>query len=262
MLAALIDSQHWLFWMSGALMLSGGMLVAFLVREVKQTAPGPWRPEWLKSLRVLLAVPQMGPLYVLSFLFAALWYGNVTIVSIYMLELLAAQPEAAGTEAFWVGAAATGLALVSVVAMPLWGRALDRFGPKRILVVATAAAAVTHVPLLVLQTPLQLVLARLAFGLTAVAMLPAIVQLLRIHAPPGTDARAIAYASSFLCVGMGLAPFCAGLVGPLLGLRAYFALFVLLTVGGLMLWLNATSRARRPLTAAPPGVSGGARRER
>ncbi|OGA42159.1 MAG: hypothetical protein A3G24_03045 [Betaproteobacteria bacterium RIFCSPLOWO2_12_FULL_62_13] len=238
MLAAVIDRQHWLFWMSGGLMLSGGTLVALFVREVKQTTSGPWRPDWLGSLRELLAVPHMGPLYVLSFLFAALWYGNVTIISIYMLQLLEAEPATAGTEAFWVGAAAMGLALISVLAMPLWGRALDRFGPARILVFAAAAAAITHLPLLVLKTPLQLVLARLAFGLTAVAMLPAIIQLLRMHAPAGTDARAIAYSSSFQCIGMGLAPFCAGLIGPVLGLRAYFALFTMLTLGGLMLWLR------------------------
>jgi MFS family permease len=80
------------------------------------------------------------------------------------------------------------------------------------VVFATAAAAITHVPLLVLETPLQLVLARLAFGLTAAAMLPAIIQLIRMHAPAGTDARAISYASSFQCIGMGLAPFCAGMI--------------------------------------------------
>ena len=37
-LAALIDRQHWLFWISGGLMLSGGILVALFVREVQQLA--------------------------------------------------------------------------------------------------------------------------------------------------------------------------------------------------------------------------------
>ena len=237
-LAALIDRQHWMFWISGGLMLSGGTLVACFVREKKQVVAGPWRPDWMGSLRELVAVPGMGPLYLLSFVFAALWYGNVTIISIYMLELLAARPASAGTEAFWVGAAAMGLAVTSIAAMPLWARALDRFGPARILLFATAAAVLTHAPLPLLQTPLQLVLARLAFGLTSAAMLPAIIQLVRMHAPPGKDARAISYASSFQCIGMGLVPFSAGLIGPVLGLRVYFALCVVLTLGGLMLWLR------------------------
>ena len=243
MLAAVIDRQHWLFWISAGLMLAGGMLVALFVREVKQLAPGPWRPQWVGSLRELLAVPRLGPLYLLAFLFSVLWNGNVAIISIYVLQLLATQPAGAGAEAYWVGAAAMALAVSGLVALPLWGRVLDRIGPGRVLAFAAAAAAVTHLPLLVLQTPLQLVFARVAFGLSAAAMQPAIFQLLRIHAPPGMDARAISYASSFQFFAMGLAPFCAGLIGPALGLRAYFALTIVLMLGGLMLWLRSGNRS-------------------
>ena len=235
MLAAVIDRQHWLFWVSGGLLLGGGALVALFVREVKQVVPGPWRPEWIGSLRELLAVPRLGTLFLLSFLFQVMWSGNIAIISIYVLQLLATQPADAGTEAFWVGAVAMGLAVSSLIAMPVWGRVLDRFGPAPVLVFATAAAALTHLPLLVLQTPLQLVLARVAFGLTGAVMQPAIIQLLRIHAPAGMDARAISYSSSFQFFAMGLAPFCAGLIGPALGLRAYFALTVVLMLGGLAL---------------------------
>jgi MFS family permease len=52
------------------------------------------------------------------------------------------------------------------------------------------------------------------------------------------DARAISYSTSFQCLAMGLAPFVAGLVGPVLGLRAYFALNVAIAVGGLVLWMR------------------------
>ncbi len=244
MLAAMIDRQHWLFWVSGGLMISGGALVALFVREVKQVVSGPWRPEWIGSLRELLAVPRMGTLFLLGFLFQVMWSGNVAIISIYVLQLLETQPAGAGAEAFWVGAAAMGLAVSSLVAMPLWGRVLDRFGPARVLVFATAAAAITHLPLIVLQTPLQLVLARVAFGLTGAVMQTAIIQLLRIHAPAGMDARAISYSSSFQFFAMGLAPFCAGLIGPVLGLRAYFALTSVLMLGGLALWLRG-NRAKK-----------------
>ena len=77
---------------------------------------------------------------------------------------------------------------------------------------------------------------------TGAVMQPAIIQLLRIHAPAGMDARAISYSSSFQFFAMGLAPFCAGLIGPALGLRAYFAVTVMLTLGGLLLWLRAERR--------------------
>jgi len=42
---------------------------------------------------------------------------------------------------------------------------------------------------------------------------------------------------------MGVAPFCAGLIGPAFGLRAYFAVAILALLGGLVLWLRAARRS-------------------
>jgi MFS family permease len=108
---------------------------------------------------------------------------------------------------------------------------------------------ITHLPLLFLQTPLQLVLARVAFGLTAAGMQTAIFHLLRIHAPAGMDARAISYATAFQFLAMGVAPFFAGLIGPLLGLRAYFGVTILFMLGGLALWLRAGKAGKRGVKA-------------
>jgi MFS family permease len=245
LLATFVARHHWMFWVSGGMLILAGVLAGIFVREVKQLAPGRWRLEWIAPLRQLLAVPRVGLLFLLAFLFAMLWNGNITIMSLYAMQLVSAQ--GAGGEAYWVGAVALALAVSGLVAMPLWGRALDRYDPARVLAFATAAAAVTHVPLLVLHTPLHLVLARAAFGLSAAAMQPAIVRLLKEHAPPGMDARAISYATSFHFIAMGLAPFCAGLIAPALGLRTYFALTIALTVAGLALWLRG---GRAPVAAA------------
>jgi len=245
LVAALLDREHFMFWISGGLLLTGGTLVACYVREERQQAQGRWRSQWVSSLRELLAVPRMGYLFLLCFLFAVLWSGNVTVISIYMLELYAARPESAGSEAFWVGAAAVGLAVAGLAALPLWGRALDRMDAARIVAITTAGAALTHLPLIFLQTPLQLVLARVAFGLVVAAMQPAIFKLLKEYAPPGMDARAISYASSFQFMAMGLAPFGAGLIGPAFGLRAYFVCCVVLTLCGLVLWLRSCRAGAR-----------------
>ena len=56
------------------------------------------------------------------------------------------------------------------------------------------------------------------------------------------DARALSYATAFQFFGMGMAPFMAGLIGPVLGLRAYFALIIVLMIGGLALWLRVTKK--------------------
>ena len=234
-----ITHYHWIFWISGGLMLAGGVLVVFWVHEIKQVVVGVWRPHLIGDFRELVAVPRMAELLLLCFLFSVLWSGNVTIVSIYALQLLADQPAGAGSEAFWVGAVAMGLAVSSLVALPFWGRILDRVDPGKVAVFSTALAAITHVPLLFLHTPMQLVVARVAFGLTSTAMQPALIRLLKDYAPRGMDARAISYGTSFQMIAMGLAPFCAGLMGPVLGLRSYFGLTIALTLGGLALWLRS-----------------------
>jgi MFS family permease len=72
----------------------------------------------------------------------------------------------------------------------------------------------------------------------------AIFALLRICAPPGMDARAISYATAFHFFGMGLAPFVAGLIAPVMGMRTYFALTIVLMLCGLVLWLRPPRAGR------------------
>ena len=145
---------------------------------------------------------------------------------------MAAQRDA-GAEAFWVGAAALALAISGLIALPLWGRALDRYDPARVLVFATAAAALTHVPLLFLQTPLQLVLARAAFGLSAAAMQPAIVRLIKEYAPAGHGRARHLLRHLVPLHRDGPGALLRGPHRPGCGLRAYFALTIVLTVVGI-----------------------------
>jgi DHA1 family multidrug resistance protein-like MFS transporter len=240
-LLAVLDDSRSLYWISSGLMVSGGLLVFLYVSEVKEVVSGPWRLEWLGSLKTLLAVRGIGPLILLGFLFSVMWHGSVTNISVFMLQLLEGRNADAASEANWIGAAAMAGALCMLVATPVWGRVLDRTGPARVLMVCGIATAATHLPLLVLDTPWQLVLARAVFGLTAAGMPAAIVYLLRNVSPPGMDARAISYMTAFQFFGMGLAPFLAGLIGPVAGLRAYFALTIVLMAAGLVLWRRAGS---------------------
>jgi DHA1 family multidrug resistance protein-like MFS transporter len=241
-LAAYVDPQHALYWIGGGLLLSGGLLVLVWVHEVKRPVSGPWRLEWLGSLKTLLAVRGIGPLIFLGFLFSMMWHGSITNISVFVLQLLEGRGVDAAGEAWWIGAAAMAGALCMLVATPVWGRVVDRVGSTRVLAFAAAATIVTHLPLLVLQTPPQLVLARIAFGLTAAGMQTAIFHLLRDYAPPGTDARAISYATAFQFLAMGVAPFVAGLIGPAFGLRAYFAVSIVAMLAGLALWVRVARR--------------------
>lgn len=232
-----------MFLFSGGLWIVAGLIVWAMVREVKQPASGAWRPDWIGDLRTLLKVPRIPALLVLSCIASILASGNVTVLSILASQLYAANPPGFGSESFWIGAVAMGLAIASLVALPLWGPFLNRVGPERLIAIAMAAAVITHVPLIFLDTPLELVVTRIVFGLTTTAMQPALIWLLREHSPAGMDSRAISYMTSFQFISLGLAPFAAGLLGPIFGLRAYFALMVVISVLSMVYWLASNRRS-------------------
>jgi MFS family permease len=68
------------------------------------------------------------------------------------------------------------------------------------------------------------------------------VTLVKTFAPPGMESRVLSYATAFGALGIGGGPFLAGQIGPLLGLRAYFALNSCLLLVALGVWLRAMSR--------------------
>jgi MFS family permease len=56
------------------------------------------------------------------------------------------------------------------------------------------------------------------------------------------ESRVLAYAAAFGSLGIGGGPLLAGYIGPLLGLRAFFALNSVLLLVSFALWLRALGR--------------------
>jgi MFS family permease len=150
--------------------------------------------------------------------------------------------------AVWIGLATLALTLTSALTLPVWGRLLDRYDPATVLTATLVAALVCSVPFPLVETPLQLTLARAALGVFAVGAQPALARLTRDLAPHGMVARALGFGNALFLLGNGVAPVLAGIIGPWLGMRAYFATNLLLAAAGLWLWL------RRPARPAPPGT--------
>ena len=234
----LISEHHLMLRFSGSVLLAGGILAMF-ARDVHQKAEVKWRLRWLADLRSIASVPRMPTLLILCFISNVMLAGSITITTLFMLELVAANP-GSGDVTFWVGVTSMGLAVASLSALPLWARALNRGGAGTALAIALVAAILTHIPMLFLTTPLQLMITRIVFGFTAIGMQPAIVRLLSQYAPDGMQGRAISYGQSFTFLSSGIAPFVAGLIAPVFGLRAYFALVIASTLFGLFMWLRAS----------------------
>jgi MFS family permease len=240
--AARLGNYQALFWVTGAASFAGGVVALVFVQERHARPPGAFRLRVLADLRACLRVPGLDRVFLLNLLYANLFFGSGTSVALLAQQLLEGGAPAWGLGvAAWVGIVTLALTLSSIVALPLWGRALDRFDPALVLTLTLLTALLFSLPFPFVQTPAQLALSRAALGLFAVGAQPALARLTRDLAPPGMVARALGFGNALFLLGNGTAPLLAGIIGPWLGLRAYFGLNVMMVLAGLLLW------TRRPI---------------
>jgi MFS family permease len=143
--------------------------------------------------------------------------------------------DAHGTN-LWVGAVSMALPIGSALAVPVWGRLLDRFGSPRVLLASLLLGMLAIIPVVAAFTPLHLVLARFVFGAFAVGVGPAAITLVKHRTPTGMESRVLGYLTAFGMLGLGVGPFVAGEIGPWFGLRTYFGLNGFMLLACLWAW--------------------------
>ena len=108
------------------------------------------------------------------------------------------------------------------------------------LAVSLLTGAMGAFPVAIVSTPLQLVLARAGTGFLVAGLVPASISMIKRIAPPDMEARALSYGMTFGWAGMGGGPLVAGVIGPWLGLRSYFAIngvvLLLVFLASLSVW--------------------------
>ena len=242
-LAHWLPAYRHLFWASGVLLGLAGLLTLLLAQERHQRPATPFRLHLVQDFRIIRRIPHMGRLMFLSFIHTFTYLGTTAIISVFVLELLARENVFAGPRVdFWVGAVTLAFTLASALVVPVWGRLLDRYGASRVLAASLLGGAVASLPTVFVLSPLQLTLARLVLGALAIGIGPALLATIKSRAPKGMESRVLAYQAAFGALGIGAGPFLAGQIGPLLGLRAFFALNSLLLGLAFVLWLHAITR--------------------
>jgi len=111
------------------------------------------------------------------------------------------------------------------------GRASDRVGYRRVLLICTAGAAILYVPQFFVATPWQLLVLQGAVGLVMSGVLAAISALLANLAPEGRQGAVYGVDSSVVSMANAVGPMLGATVAATVGLRASF----LLTAGMLAL---------------------------
>lgn len=244
-LAAILGSYQRIFFFSGVLCVLGGVIVLLFVRERHEQPSGPFRLHVWADLTACLRIPGMGVLFVLNFIFCAVFFGNTAVMVVYMLEVLGDTESFWGWGLeFWVGAVSVGMTVASMAGMPVWGQLLDRLRPGVVLGTGLVLSFVCVLPVPFVVDPLQIVVLRSLLGLLGGGIQPAVIRMIKERAPQGMDARALSFGTSLYMLGHAGAPLLAGLVGPWLGLRAYFGLNIVMMAVGIGLWARANATER------------------
>ncbi len=240
---SLLPEHRNMFLVTGATILVAGLMALFVVREVHAVPDHPLRFDLRADLMRLLAVPQLGRLYYLNFLFAATVFGSNAVVSLFTLQMLQARPGfgGLGVEA-WIAITAMGLTAASVAALPVWGRLLNHHDPVRLLRIQLAGGLVTSLLLPLVRDPLELAVARVLFGAFIAGLPPTVIRMVRERAPKGMEGRALSYGTALQNIGSGGAPLVAGLLAPWIGLRGFFCLASAMILSGLVLWWRGARR--------------------
>jgi MFS family permease len=245
-IAGFLPSYRSLYVASGVFSVAAGLMALALCQERFVRPEAPLRFHLARDARLVSRLPNVAVLFGVYLVYTLSFNGSVAIVSVYMLEMLPGRgigdPHLTNT---WIGAVSMALPIGSALAVPVWGRMLDRFGGPRVLAASLLLGMLAVAPVVLARTPLVLAGARFFFGAFAVGIGPAAITLIKHRSPPGMESRVLAYLTAFGMLGLGTGPFIAGQIGPWLGLRAFFVFNGLLLLTCLVAWYSSGFRAPR-----------------
>lgn len=230
------------FGVTGGVLLVGGLLVLFGAKE-RFTPPSNEARAAFAPSRVLLRQPAVLGLLGVYFLMNVSMSFVGPIFPLFVEDIIRRPREAAGETGILL--AVSGLA--SAVAAVIVGRLSDRAGHRGVLIVSTVLTGALSVPHFWADTMTQLLLLRIAFGLAAGGMMPAMNALVANVVPRSNIGQAYGFTATASALGWAIGPLIGGLAAAAFGYRWPFVIMgALLVSAGLaqQRWLPNTSNGR------------------
>jgi MFS transporter, DHA1 family, multidrug resistance protein len=145
----------------------------------------------------------------------------------------------------WTAASASASGLAMAIASPFWGVLGDRYGRKPMLIRSMLGGGITVGLIFLAQTPVQLVILRLAQGATS-GTVAAATALVAAETPRHRVAWSLGVVTSAVALGGAIGPVVGGLAASIFGLRLVFLLGgILLLVSTLPVFLVVKESDRR-----------------
>jgi DHA1 family multidrug resistance protein-like MFS transporter len=225
------------FYISGALLFTGGMLVLLLVNEKFER---PAKMASFRSVWHLAGAKDMLPLLVTIGVTGMASQVVQPIISLYMQEL-----NPAGAVATTAGLAFTLMGLIAAVSSVVVGRLGGRITLRKLLIISCLGTALLYLLPIWAQNPTQLVVLVGIMGLLQGGTVTSTASLIGLSLPVSQQGIAYGLAQSATSLGNGMGPIIGGSLVSLMGLRYVF----LVSVGLFLLAGALTARfiGRRPL---------------
>lgn len=241
------------FIVGASLLLTGALLVTFLVHEERGTimqlqehAP---RPRMLAGMREALMAPALLAMIATFFTVQYAVTQVFPILPQFIQELQGSSGQVAVATGLILGGAGVAGALSSTAV----GWFSDRIGHKRILVCAAIFACCITVPQYFVQATWQLGLLRVADGFALGAMLPSASAMLAGLVPAERRGAAYGLAASANAMGIAVGPLTAAAVVAISGIRDVFLTAAVL-LAFIALWVAKRVHVPGRTSAEPAGV--------
>jgi len=207
---------HGTFAVGACMLLAATLLVVFFVDEhfERPATAGNARIRPLANLRGIAAVAGLPAMALVLFMAE---FGNIVPSPILALlvprlrgvPLLHGQPQTATA----VGTILAVAGVCAALSSSLVQRLQDRFGYRRVLVVAMALAGVAYAPAFFVHAVWQLIAVRAAVGLCLGAAMPSATAIVGLITPEGRRASAFSLTASASSFGIALGPLVGGAIG-------------------------------------------------
>ncbi|MFQ5599997.1 MAG: MFS transporter [Candidatus Krumholzibacteriia bacterium] len=229
-----------LFYVTAAVELLAAIAVVLFVKEAPPPRDARRRASLRGSLRFVLRAPI--PVVLLGLFFTQMSLLIVQPFFALFVESLGAEPgRLSSTTGVLFGV--TGLTMF--LAAPSWGKLSDRVGRRRALLVAFLGGSVVFLLQGMATRVLDLVVLRLAQGIFAAGMLPALYAIVAHCTPERRRGSVMGLGSSATLLGGLTGPLMGGLLAAHLGMRAVFFVSTLLFAA------NALNALRLPADREP-----------
>jgi len=239
------------FWVTGALLFVAGLTVWRFVHEdftpVARDKDSAGSGFW-DGLKLVIRNRDLLSLFSIRMLVRMATRLMSPVLPLFIQDLAPATTRIASLTGLISGVrAATG----AIGAVTL-GRASDRVGYRRVLLICAAAVAIIYVPQFFVTTPWQLLVLQGALGLVMSGVLASISAMLATLAPEGRQGAVYGVDASIVSTANAIGPMLGAAVAATWGLRAPFLLAAgIFALAAIMAWFLVPNYEQRKSPATP-----------